>query len=548
MSASHTNDGETGSDYVLSALAAEGIDRLFGLIGEGNSHLLDRTHDHDVTFTYARHEQVAVSMADGYARLTGGVGVCTLTHGPGVTNGTTGIAIADRNSVPLVVLVGDTEAEGRETSLQYLDHQTLTSPISVHQTRAPTPTTVPETLRRAFDTARTERRPVVVELPTDVQSAPAPETEYRPKPRTAQRPRPDVDQLAAATALLDDADHPVVLAGGGAAAADAGDALAAFAETVGAPVTTTLFAQGVLSPDHPLHTGPSGTFMTPASDALLWDADVVLAVGARLSGKTTRYGELYADADVIQVDVDPASLGTHRDPTVGIVGDARATLEAVAERITPHPDRTEQVKSRIGEAGTPADVAVESDPNRIDPREFTRELAARVPGDAIVTVDSGNNTGFPAVFHPVDAGGRLLLDGNFGTMGYALPAALGAQLAEPERTVVCYIGDGAFMQVIQDVETASRLGLPLVVAVLNDESYGIIRHRQQMEYERETAASYESPDFVRVAEGLGAQATTIRDVDDLGVVDEFLDGDPTGPLILDVRTIPEVSRPGFPPY
>ncbi|WP_129113628.1 thiamine pyrophosphate-binding protein [Halegenticoccus tardaugens] len=548
MPASHTSDVETGSDYVLSALAAEGVDHLFGLIGEGNSHLLNRTHDHDITYTYARHEQVAVSMADGYARLTGDVGVCTLTHGPGVTNGATGIVIADRNSVPLVVLIGDAGTEGRETSLQYLDHKTFTSPISVHQTRAPTPATVPETIRRAFDIARTERGPVIVELPTDVQSAPAPESEYLPKPRSTQRPRPDVEELAEATALLDGADHPVVLAGGGAAAADAGDALIQFAETIGAPIATTLFAQGVLSADHPLHTGASGTFMTPASDALLWDADVVVAAGARLSGKTTRYGELYADADVIQVDIDSAALGTYRDPAVGIVGDARTTIEELAERVTPHPDRTERVRTVIREAGTPADVETRSDPNRIDPRAFTRALAARIPGDSIVTVDSGNNTGFPAVFHPVDAGGRLLLDGNFGTMGYALPAALGAQVADPQRTVVCYIGDGAFMQVIQDVETAARLSLPIVVAVLNDGSYGIIRHRQYMEFGRETASSYESPDFVRVAEGLGAQAATIRDVDDLSAVDEFLDGDPTRPLVLDVRTIPHVSRPGFPPY
>lgn len=548
MTESRTGDGETGSDYVLSALAAEGVEYLFGLIGEGNSHLLDRTHEHDITFTYARHEQVAVSMADGYARLTGDVGVCTLTHGPGVTNGATGIVIADRNSVPLVVLIGDTGTEGRETSLQYLDHKTLTSPISVHQTRAPTPATIPETIRQAFDTARTERGPVIVEVPTDVQSAPAPETEYQPKPRSVQRPRPDVEELAGATALLDSADYPVILAGGGAAAADAGDALVQLAETIGAPVTTTLFAQGVLPPDHPLNTGTSGTFMTPASDALVWDADVVFAAGAQLSGKTTRYGELYADADVIQVDIDPAALGTYRDPTVGIVGDARATTEELAERVTPHPDRTERVKTAIREAGTPADVETTSDPDRVDPREFTRELATRVPGDSIVTVDSGNNTGFPAVFHPVGAGGRMLLDGNFGTMGYALPAALGAQVARPERTVVCYIGDGAFMQVVQDVETAARLSLPIVVAVLNDESYGIIRHRQHLEFDRETAASYESPDFVLVAEGLGAQAATIRDVDDLTVVDEFLDDEPTGPLVLDVRTIPDVSRPGFPPY
>lgn len=539
---------ETGSDYVLDALTAEGVDLLFGLIGEGNSHLIDRTNDHDVAFTYARHEQVAVSMADGYARLTGEVGVCTLTHGPGVTNGATGIAIADRNRVPLVVLVGDPATEGRERSLQYLDHQTFTAPISVRGTRAPTPASLPETLRRAFDTARTQRGPVVVELPTDVQSAAAPQATYAPKPPVSQRPRPDAERVSAATALLDDADHPVVLAGGGASASGAGEAVERFAEAIGAPIATTLYAQGLLAPDAPLLTGTAGTFMTPASDALLWDGDVIVAAGARLSGKTTRYGELFADADVIQIDVDPTALGTFQDPAVAIVADARSTLEELTDRVTPRPGRTERVTAAIREAGTPADVPTETDPRRIDPREFSRELAARVPGDGVVTVDSGNNTGFPAVFHPVDAGGRMLLDGNFGTMGYALPAALGAQLADPDRTVVCYIGDGAFMQVLQDVETAARLDLPVVVAVLNDESYGIIRHRQHLELGRETAASYDSPDFVAVASGLGARAATVRDVDDLGVVEEFLSGDPAGPLVLDVRTMPEISRPGFPPY
>ena len=176
-------DERTGSDYVLDALAAEGVDRLFGLIGEGNADLLDSTHEHDLPFHYARHEQAAVSMADGYARTTGTVGVCTLTHGPGLTNGATGIAIADRDDVPLVVLVGDTDSEGRETSLQYLEHLDFTEPISVAGMRAETPGRLPEILRRAFDTARTRSGPVVVELPGDVQSAAAPEDPYRPVER-----------------------------------------------------------------------------------------------------------------------------------------------------------------------------------------------------------------------------------------------------------------------------------------------------------------------------------------------------------------------------
>lgn len=158
----------TGSTYILDTLAAEGVTTLFGLIGEGNAHLLNATNDHDIAFRYARHEQVAVSMADGYARTTGEVGVCTLTHGPGVTNGATGIAAADRDNVPLVVLIGDTGFSGRETSLKYLDHATFTDPISVYQTRVETSDTIGETLRRAFSKARTERGPAIVEIPGDI--------------------------------------------------------------------------------------------------------------------------------------------------------------------------------------------------------------------------------------------------------------------------------------------------------------------------------------------------------------------------------------------
>ncbi|MFB6161252.1 MAG: thiamine pyrophosphate-binding protein [Haloferacaceae archaeon] len=536
----------TGSDYVLDALAAEGVERLFGLIGEGNAHLLDRIHDHDVPYRYARHEQVAVSMADGHARTTGRVGVVTLTHGPGLTNGATGVAAADRDGVPLVVLVGDTDRTGRETSLQYLDHGAFADPISAYTTRAETTEDLPGALRHTFDAARTRRGPAVLELPGDIQRGPAPSGAYRPKPRATQRVRPDPDRVAAAAAVLDDAEHPVILAGGGARASDAGDAVAALADRLGAPVASTYFATGLLDADHPLHAGIAGTFMSPAADATVWDADALLAVGARLSGKTTRYGELFADADVVQVDVSPAALGTHRDPTVGVVGDARATCEALTERVAANPERTERVRETVAAADDPADLPTETAPDRVDPRAVCTALAERFPGDATVAVDSGNNTGFPAVFHPLDRGGRMLVNGNFGTMGYAVPAAIGAALATGEP-VPCYTGDGAFLQVVQDVETAVRYDLPVCFVVLNDESYGIIRHRQRMEYGRETTASYESPDLAATARGLGADAAVVRDLDDLAVVDDFL-ADPDGPVVLDVRTIREVTRPGFPPY
>ena len=538
----------SGSEYVLDALAAEGVETLFGVIGEGNAHLLDATNDRTLRFEQARHEQAAVSMADGYARTAKTVGVCTLTHGPGVTNGATGIAAADRDGVPLVVIIGDTGIEGRETSLQYLDHRTFAEPITVYRTRVERPSTIPEILARAFDRARMRRGPVLVELPIDVQRAGAPTTGYEPIPRSRQRPRPDDNRLTEAIALLDAADRPVLLAGGGARHSEAGESLATLADRLGAPIATTYFGRGVLPDAHPFVSGIAGTFMTPANDELLWDADVVVAVGATLSGKTSRYGELYADADVIRIDVEREAIGVHRRPTVGVVADARAALEELAARVTPVPERADRVAETIADAPTVAVDEFESGGGEIDPREFTLELSKRVPGDALVAVDSGNNTGFPALFHEVGDGGEMLVNGNFGTMGYALPAALGAKRAAPDRTAVCYTGDGAFIQVIQELETGVRLGLPVIVAVFNDRSYGIIRHRQRREYGRETASSFDGPEFVEVAEGFGARGVVVRSRDDLSVVDEYLEGDPTVPLVLDARTNPEVTRPGFPPY
>lgn len=538
----------TGSTFVLDALDAEGVTTLFGLIGEGNAHLIDATNDHDIAFQYARHEQVAVSMADGYARTTGGVGVCTLTHGPGVTNGATGIAAADRDNVPLVVLVGDTGFSGRETSLQYLDHVTFTDPISVYQTRAETLDTIGETLRRAFSKARTKRGPAIVELPGDIQENPVPDEAYNPRSSTAQRIHADPETVVAAADILDAAAHPVILAGGGARASDAADAITALAERLGAPIATTYFAKGLFDHDHPLHSGIAGTFMTPANDALLSDADAVLTVGAQLSGKSTRYGDLYEDAAIVQIDTSSDALGRYRDPTIGVLGDARATVAALKDRIEANPERVERVKDTIADTGHVIPFEEQSNGPYVDPRALTLAVSDRTAGDAVVAVDSGNNTGFPAVFHELDAGGQMLVNGNFGTMGYALPAALGAQYADRDRDVVCYMGDGAFMQVVQDVETAVRLRLPVVFVVLNDESYGIIRHRQHLEFDRATAADYESPEFEQVARGLGARAATIRSTDDLDVLDEFLDDKPDVPLVLDVRTNPDIARPGFPPY
>lgn len=542
------SETRTGSDYLLSALVSEGVSTLFGLIGEGNSHLVDRTNDADLDYRYARHEQVAVMMADGYARIAGDVGVCTLTHGPGLTNGVTGLAAADRDNVPLVVLVGDTARQGAETSLQYLDHLEMTGPVSVYGTRVESPETLPERIRSAFAKARLRSGPVVVEVPTDIQTTPAPETPYEPRQLTPSRRHPEPDRVEAAAAALEESEDPLILAGGGAAAAGAGAALEALAETLGAPIATTFYGRGVLPESHPMVSGIAGTFMPPASAAVVPDADTVLVVGAQLAGKTTRYGDLWEDATMVQIDVDREAIGHHQPVDVGVLGDARLTVEALAEAVTPNPARAATVRDRLAAADEPAALSFEDDPDRIDPRELTMAVSERLPDDAIATVDSGNNTGFPAVFHRIEAGGRMLVNGNFGSMGYAIPAALGAKLAAPDRQVVSYAGDGSALQVIQDVETAVRYDLDIVFVVYNDASYGIIRHRQNLEFDRETGSAYDAPDLATVARGLGADAATVRSRADLDILETHLDRDGDVPLFLDARTIPSVSRPGFPPY
>lgn len=539
---------ETGSDYLLSVLEAEGVTTLFGLVGEGNSHLVDRLHGADLDYHYARHEQVAVMMADGYARTTGRVGACTLTHGPGLTNGLTGLAAADRDNVPLVVVVGDSARASDETSLQYLDHLGTADDVTVYGTRVETPATLPKRLRRSFEMARSRSGPVVVEVPIDVQEAPATDAPYEPKRHETGRVRPDPERVSAAADCLESADWPVILAGGGAAAAAAGGAIETLAERLGAPVATTFYARGILPESHPMATGIAGTFMTPASAELVPEADALLAVGAQLSGKTTRYGDMFGDAAVVQIDLDEEAIGRHRDVDVGILGDARETVAALAETVTPDRSRAKAVRDRVAAADLPADLPTETAPDRVDPRALTTAVSKLSPADTVVTVDSGNNTGFPAVFHRADGDEQMLVNGNFGTMGYALPAALGAKVAAPDRPVVCYTGDGGLMQVIQDIETAVRYELGIVVVVYNDASYGIIRHRQNMEYGRETGSNYRSLDLAATARGLGAEAVTVRALDDLDAVESHLAGSPDHPLVVDAHTIPEVSRPGFPPY
>jgi acetolactate synthase-1/2/3 large subunit len=445
------------------------------------------------------------------------------------------------------VIVGDTSIAGRETSLQYLDHLGMTESVSVYGARAETTGTLPETTRRAFAKARERSGPVVLEIPADVQEGPTPDAPYEPKPQVNDRVRPALERVEAAAEILDDAEHLLILAGGGAAASGAGGAIAALAERIGAPVATTFYAKGLL-PDHPLCTGIAGTFMTPASAELVPEADALLAVGAQLSGKTTRYGALYADAAVVQVDVDREALGRHRDVDVGILGDARETVSALAERVSPDDGRAERVRERVRKADAPADLEFQTAPDAVDPRALTVAVSRVSPPETVVTVDSGNNTGFPAVFHESRPGGRMLVNGNFGAMGYSLPAALGAKAADPERPVVCYAGDGSLMQVLGDIETAVRYDLGVVVVIYNDASYGIIRHRQHLEYGRETGASYDSPDFAAIAEGLGARGITVTSLEDLEPVERHLAEGSNEPLVVDARTITEVARPGFPPY
>ena len=520
-----------GSQIIIETLQREGVDVVFGYPGGSVIPLYDALYDSDLRHILTRHEQGAAHAADGYARASGKVGVCIATSGPGACNLVTGIANAYMDSVPLVAITGQVRTDLIGTdAFQEADITGITLPIVKHSYLVKDIRHLERILREAFYIARTGRPgPVLVDVPVDISVA---ETEYDPnKPPKLALPgyKPTVKghpkQIKLAAAAIAEAERPLIYAGGGVISAGAAEELGQLARLGRIPVTTTLTGIGCFPEDEPLSLGMLGMHGTRYANYAVTHCDLILAVGVRFDDRVTGKIEAFApEAKVIHVDVDPAEVGKNVTVDIPIVGDAHWVLSALLGELKKHDlaaDRLSSWMRQIEEWKASEPLRLREDAGgEIMPEFVVQRLWEITKGEALITTEVGQNQMWAAQYYLVRHPRQFITSGGLGTMGFGFPAAIGAKVARPDALVVDIAGDGSFQMNIQELATAVANNIPVKVCILNNRCLGMVRQWQELFWnKRYSQTCFEcQPDFVRVAEGYGAEgyrATRPDEVDEV---------------------------------
>jgi acetolactate synthase-1/2/3 large subunit len=507
----------TGAQALIRSLEQEGVDVVFGLPGGAVLPAYDPIRESSIRHILVRHEQGAGHAAEGYAWATGRVGVCMATSGPGATNLVTALCDAYMDSVPLVAITGQVPSANIGTdAFQEADITGITMPVTKHNELVTDPARIPGAIAEAFHIASTGRPgPVLVDVPKDVLQA---TTEWW-YPDSIDLPgykptvRPHAKRVREAAAMLHAARKPVLYVGGGVIKANAHEALRALAEAARAPVTTTLMARGAFPDDHPLALGMPGMHGNYAAVAALQDADLLVALAARFDDRVTGKLSAFApDARIIHADIDPAEIGKNRAPDVPIVGDIKLTIEALVNAY-----------AEVEAAEGPADTAdwlrataqwKERFPFRynqvtggpLKPQLVVERLSAKTRGDAIIVAGVGQHQMYAAQLFGFNRPRSWINSGGLGTMGFAVPAAMGAKVARPDELVVAIDGDGCFQMTNQELATCAIERIPIKVFILNNGHLGMVRQWQELFYDErysEVELGQSIPDYVKLAEAYG---------------------------------------------
>jgi len=503
----------TGARIIAHCLARQGITTVTGIPGGANLPLFDALAAEPIRIILARHEQGAGFISQGMARVTGRPQVCVATSGPGAMNLLTAIADAKADSVPLVCLTGQV-ARGLigTDAFQEVDVYGLTIPIAKHNYLVRRAADLLRVIPEAFRIAASGRPgPVVVDLPRDVQTEEV-LFEAWPEPGRPDLPAaPEPAELTKAAALLARAERPLLYCGGGAARSADPEAVAALADALDAPVLTTLMGLGLLPPDHPRNLGMLGMHGAPAANIALASCDLLLAVGARFDDRATGDAKRFCpDAAVVHIDIDPTEHHKNRRARVALAGDAGRTLEALLPLVParPRPDWAAHIAGlRRDHPSTPPGLDDVKSPYGI-----LTAIAAAVGPEAIVTTDVGQGQMRAAQVWPCRRPGRFLTSGGLGTMGFGLPAAIGAALAEPGTPVVSVVGDGGLLMNVQELATLAELDLPVKVLVLDNGCLGLVRQQQAFFCGgRFPGSTFDArPDFPALAEAFGLAALDLE--------------------------------------
>ncbi|AYV38505.1 acetolactate synthase 3 large subunit [Aeromonas veronii] len=516
----------SGAQMVVRALEDQGVEHVFGYPGGSVLDIYDALFENGkMEHVLVRHEQAAVHMADGYARSTGKVGTVLVTSGPGATNCITGIATAYMDSIPLVILSGQvpTSMIG-EDAFQETDMIGISRPVVKHSFLCKKASDIPEAIKKAYYIAASGRPgPVVVDLPKDVQN-PKEKFPYQyPETVSLRSYNPTKSghkgQIKRAAKLLVEAQRPVMYVGGGAINANADHLVTKLAELLNLPVTTTLMGLGAFSGVHPQFIGMLGMHGTFEANKTMHNADLIFAVGARFDDRVTNnVAKFCPNATVVHIDIDPTSISKTVQAHVPIVGSVETVLEQMLEVIREcgfdnDKEALADWWSQINQWRSRHCLAYEKSATQIKPQQVIETLYKVTQGQAFVASDVGQHQMFAALYYPFAKPRQWINSGGLGTMGFGIPAAMGAQFANPHAVVCCVTGDGSVQMNIQELSTCMQYGVPIKIISINNRALGMVKQWQKMFYGGRHSHSYmESlPDFVKLAEAYGHVGIAVSD-------------------------------------
>ncbi len=511
----------TGSQIFVECLKEQKVEILFGIPGGVLLPIFDALYDAPIKFILARHEQGAAHMADGYARVSGEVGVCIATSGPGATNLTTGLATAHMDSIPMVAFTGQvaTSLIGND-AFQEADTTGITRSITKHNYLVKDVKNLAKIIREAFYIARSGRPgPVLIDLPVDVQKA---VTEFSSSGKKVEirsyKPNCSghLQQIKKAVELISKSKQPVIYAGGGVVLSGGSEQLRELAEITQIPVTTTLMGMGSFPSYSELFLGMLGMHGTHYANFAMQQSDLIIAVGSRFDDRITAKIDAFAPhAKIIHIDIDPTSIGKNVKVDIPIVGDVKNVLKKLNETVFQEKDKFR--KNRLEKWHEQIKKWKENNPlkykedDKLRPQFIMEKIYEATKGKAIIVTEVGQNQMWAQQFYKYDYPRHFLTSGGLGTMGYGFPAAIGAKIACPEKLVFDIAGDGSFQMNIQELATAAQNKIAVIVVVLNNNCLGMVRQWQELFYEKRYSATVFSgnPDFVKVAEAYNLEGLRI---------------------------------------
>ena len=517
------------AELFVKCLENEGVEYIFGIPGEENLAVMDALLDSSIQFVTTRHEQGAAFMADVYGRLTRRAGVCMSTLGPGATNLITGVADANMDHAPVVAIAGQAGTNRlHKESHQVLDLQNIFEPITKYSTRLLTPNTIPEVVRKAFKQAQMEKTGATfIEFPENLAEMPIDDLPLRAQQPTP--PEPSGERVLRAAEIISGARNPIILAGNGVIRAQAWQQLAAFAQRLNIPVTNTFMAKGVIPFKHPMALGSAGLQAHDYANFGFDQADVIICVGYDLVEYHPYLWHPTRDRKIVHIDMSAAEVDAHYVVEVGVLGDIRYSLDRIAELATPHQGhRLRPLRDAL---------IAEMNLHRADqgfplkPQKIIWDLRTALGLEDIVICDVGAHKMWMARMFRCEHPNTCIISNGFASMGIAVPGAIAARLAYPQRKVVAVTGDAGFLMNSQEIETAMRMKAPIVILIWNDCSYGLIEWKQMNIYGRHTNVQFTNPDFVKYADSFGAKGYRVERAEDLLPILKAALADPTVSII-----------------